>query len=127
MFTECVQYQDKEHSQGERSEDRTPIHLLSIKEFGKTCPPMNSVMDTSGKPKSRNLLVNWYDMSIREKERQMVQIIGNSKVQRSVSNSEVTEEASSLTETGSTSSGKEATKQDSSIVRILATSYCTFD
>ena len=33
-------------------------------------------------------------------------------------------EADSLTEVGSTSSGKEATKQDSSIVTILATSYC---
>ena len=30
---------------------------------------MNSVMDTSGKHKSRNLSVSWYDMSLREQER----------------------------------------------------------
>ena len=73
---------------------------------------------------SRNLSVNWYDISIREKERQMVQFIGNSKVRR---DSNVLEEAISLTEIGSTSSGKEATTSDSSIVRILATDYCTFE
>ena len=39
---------------------------------------MNSVMDTRVKPKSRNLSVNWFDMSIHERERQMVQFIGNS-------------------------------------------------
>ena len=37
------------------------------------------------------------------------------------------EEAISVTEVGSISSGKEATKQDSSIVRILVTNYCTFE
>ena len=47
-----------------------------IKGFGKTCSPMNSFTDTSGKPKSRNLSVSWYDMKIREKERQMEQLIG---------------------------------------------------
>ena len=36
------------------------------------------------------------------------------------------EEAISRTEIGSTSSGKEATKHDSSIVRILAANCCTF-
>ena len=46
-----------------------PVFLF-IKEFGKICPPMNSVADTSGKPKSRNLSVNWYDMNIRERERE---------------------------------------------------------
>ena len=30
-------------------------------------------METSGKPKSKNLSVNWYDVKIPEKERQMVQ------------------------------------------------------
>ena len=37
------------------------------------------------------------------------------------------EETISLTETGSNSSGKEATKQDSSIVKILATNCCTLE
>ena len=32
---------------------------LFIKKFGTSCPPMNSVTDTSGKFKSRNLSVNW--------------------------------------------------------------------
>ena len=52
-------------------------------------------------------------MKIGEKERRMGQFID--------SNFEVIEEAISLTEIGSTASGKEASKQDSSIVRILAT------
>ena len=98
-----------------------------MEEFGRTCPPMNSVTDTSGKPKSRNLSVNWCDVSIREKERPIGQFIGNSQVQSSQSDSNVIEEAISLTEIGSISSGKEATKQDFSIVRILAANCCTFD
>ena len=53
--------------------------FLFIKEFGRTCQPMNTVADTTGKPKSRNLSVNWYDMRIREKERQMEQFIGNAQ------------------------------------------------
>ena len=73
------------------------------------------------------LSVNWYDMRIREKERQMEQSIGKSKVRSSESDSNAIEEAISLTEVGSTSSGKEVTKQDSSIVRILATTCCTFE
>ena len=88
---------------------------------------MNSVMDTSGKPKSRNLSVNWYDMKFREKERQMAQFIGISQFQSSESKSEVMEGTIALTEIGSTSSGKDATRQDSSIVRILTTNYCTFE
>ena len=52
--------------------------FLFMKEFERTCLPMNTVTDTSGKPKSRNLSVNWYDMNIREKERQMVQFVGHS-------------------------------------------------
>ena len=47
--------------------------FVFIKEFGMTCQPMNTAADIAGKPKSRNLSVNWYDMSIREKERQMGQ------------------------------------------------------
>ena len=110
------QDKDEEHSQGERSEASIPIHQRVweavtvtadpretagktvfkaesqtqkriLKCGGRTCPPMNSVADTAGKPKSRNLSVNWYDMNIREKERQMEQFIGNSKVQSSNSNS----------------------------------------
>ena len=92
--------------------------FLFVNGFGRTKPPMNSVMDTSWKPKSRNLSVNWRDMKIREKERQMGQFIRNSQVQSSDPNSEFIEGAISLTEIGSTSSGKEATRQDSSIVRI---------
>ena len=42
--------------------------FLSIEEFGRTCPPMNTVLDSTGKPKSRNSSANWYDTSIREKE-----------------------------------------------------------
>ena len=57
----------------------------------------------------------------------MVQFNGHSQVQGSTSNSEVMEEAISLTEIGSTSSGKEATKQETSIGRNLATNYCTFE
>ena len=49
----------------------------------------------------------------------MAQFIGNSQFQSSNSDSNVMEEAILLTETGSNSSGKEATRQDSSIVRIL--------
>ena len=67
---------------------------------------MNTVADKSVKPKSRNLSINWNDMSIREKDRQMEQFIGNSS-QSTDSNSEVMGEAISLTEIGSTSSGKE--------------------
>ena len=50
--------------------------FLLIKEFRRICPPLSTITDTSGKPKSRNLTVNWCDMSIREKERQMGQFIG---------------------------------------------------
>ena len=57
--------------------------FLFIKEFGRTCQRINSVADAAVKPKSRNLPVDWYDMSIREKERQMEQFIGNSFVQSS--------------------------------------------
>ena len=107
------QDKDEEHSQGERSEASIPIHqrvweavtvtaepretagkTVFKAEFetqkrilkcgGRTCPPMNSVADTAEKPKSRNLSVNWYDMNIREKERQMEQFIGNSlEIQKS--------------------------------------------
>ena len=66
-------------------------------------------------------------MKIREKERQMWQVIGNSQVRSSDSNSEVMEGAISLKEIGSTSSGKEATRQYFSIVRILATNDCAFE
>ena len=97
-----------------------------IEEFGRTCPPMHSVTDTGGKPKSRNLSVNWYDMSIREKERQTEQFIRNScpmlKLQVRSNGG-----AFPLTVIKSTSPGKAATKQDSSIVRILATNYCTLE
>ena len=65
-------------------------------------------------------------MNIREKERQMGQFIGHSQVQSSNSNSNLKEEAISFTEIGSNSSGKAATRQDSSIVS-LATDYCTFE
>ena len=71
--------------------------VLIIKEFGRTCPPMNTVTDTSGKPKSRNLSVHWYDMSTHEKERQMGQFL-QIQVQSSNSDSKVIEEAISLTD-----------------------------
>ena len=46
--------------------------------FFKEVQSMNTVADTLGKPKSRNLSVKWYDiMSIREIDRQMGQSIGN--------------------------------------------------
>ena len=54
---------------------------------------------------------------IREKERQTGQLIGNSKVQGSNSDSNVMEEAISLTEIGSNSYGKEATRQDSRAIQ----------
>ena len=106
---ECMKDKDQEQSQGERSDDRIPMH------------------DRSWNTKSRNLSVNWYDMKNRSKERQMGQLIGNSQVRSSDSNSEEMEGAISLIEIGSTSCGKEATRQYSSVVRILATNYCTFE
>ena len=66
-------------------------------------------------------------MKFREKERQMAQFIGISQFQSSESKSEVMEGTIALTEIGSTSSGKDATRQDSSIVRIPTTNYCTFE
>ena len=45
---ECVQRQEKEQSQGERSEDHIPNHQRVWE-----CQPMNTVADTLGKPKSR--------------------------------------------------------------------------
>ena len=57
--------------------------FLFINEFGRTCPPMNTVTDTSEKPMSRILSVNWYDLSIRENERLRGQFIGQSYVQSS--------------------------------------------
>ena len=45
----------------------------------------------------QNVSVNWYDMSIREKERQM-KLIGHSQVRSSNSDSKVMEEAISLIE-----------------------------
>ena len=60
--------------------------------------PMNTVADTAAKPKSRNLSVIWYDMSIRENEIQMVQFTGKSLVQSSQSDSKKMEEAVSVTE-----------------------------
>ena len=76
---ECVHYQAKEYCKGKSQK----TVFLFMKEFGRTCLPMNTSTDTSGKPKSRNLSVNWYDMSIREKGRQVGQFIGNSLVQSS--------------------------------------------
>ena len=42
---------------------------------GKTSVPMNSVTNTRGNLRSRNLSVYWYDMKIVETERQMGQTI----------------------------------------------------
>ena len=46
---------------------------------GKTSWPMNSVTDTRGNLRSRNLSVNWYDMKIIETQKQMEQNNGNRK------------------------------------------------
>ena len=69
---ECMQDRDQEQPviQLEISDDHFPIHERN----GKTSLPKYSLTNTLG---SRNLSVNWYDMTIVETERQMEQFIGN--------------------------------------------------
>ena len=57
--------------------------FLFIKDFVRTCQPMNTVTDTAGNNKSQKLSANWYDMSIRENETLMGQFIGKSDVESS--------------------------------------------
>ena len=53
---ECMQDQERESIP--KVKVQKPIFLF-IKKFGSRCAIMNSVTETSGKPKSRNLSVNW--------------------------------------------------------------------
>ena len=80
---------------------------------------MDSVMDASGKPKSRNLSANWYDMSIREKERQMVAI--HWKFTSPKLDFEFRSDGGSnlLTESGSTSSGNEEQQDKIPATKLL--------
>ena len=61
-----MQDQDKEHSQGPRSQDRILIHKRVWEDL--TANELQSRRQAQ-KPKSRNLSVSWYEMSLREQER----------------------------------------------------------
>ena len=89
---ECIQDQNKEDSQGERSE----ACILSHQKVWEYLPANGSATDASGE-RGNSLEIQ--------------------KVQSSISDSNVMEEAISLTEIGSNSSGKEATRQDSGAIQ----------